>query len=304
MIEIILDNNGEVTDFIYRYCNKAFADIKGYRREDIVNHKCLEVFPNSDKKKFKLSYRVAYGNEAAEFDEFYTEKGAYYHVNIMPVGKVGFCACMLRDVKKETLEKIDTNRELKTALDEAQLNNEIISSISKIYYSIYKIDLQKDYFQEISNNENSHKFTGNEGIASEKLKELCLVAVAREYQDEVFKFINLDTLLERLGGDDTIAIEYRVKDGNWHLLRFIVKKKDENGQITNVLCVVRSISDTKRKEQNLLYLANQAKHSNESKTKFLSDMSHDIKTPINGIVGMINIANHYPNDFEVQKKCR
>lgn len=109
---------------------------------------------------------------------------------------------------------------------------------------------------------------------------------------------------ERLGGDDTIAIEYRVKDDNWHLLRFIVKKKDENGQITNVLCVVRSISDTKRKEQNLLYLANQSKQSNESKTKFLSDMSHDIKTPINGIVGMINIANHYPNDFEVQKKCR
>lgn len=33
-------------------------------------------------------------------------------------------------------------------------------------------------------------------------------------------------------------------------------------------------------------------------------MSHNIRTPMNGIVGMVDLANHYPDDLEIQKRCR
>ena len=40
------------------------------------------------------------------------------------------------------------------------------------------------------------------------------------------------------------------------------------------------------------------------KSRFLSNMSHDIRTPVNGIMGMLDLANCYPEDMEVQQKCR
>ena len=33
-------------------------------------------------------------------------------------------------------------------------------------------------------------------------------------------------------------------------------------------------------------------------------MSHDIRTPINGIMGMLNIGEHFPEDMEKQAECR
>lgn len=41
-----------------------------------------------------------------------------------------------------------------------------------------------------------------------------------------------------------------------------------------------------------------------SKTKFLRRMSHDIRTPINGIRGMVDIADHFPDDPQKQAECR
>lgn len=51
-------------------------------------------------------------------------------------------------------------------------------------------------------------------------------------------------------------------------------------------------------------MAAEARRANIAKTDFLRRMSHDIRTPINGIQGMISIAEHFPNDFEKQKECR
>ena len=54
----------------------------------------------------------------------------------------------------------------------------------------------------------------------------------------------------------------------------------------------------------LLRAAKKAEAANEAKTEFLQRMSHDIRTPINGICGMIDVADHYADNMEKQTECR
>ena len=205
----------------------------------------------------------------------------------------------------DIMEKETTiQNQLKQALDEARLSNEIISAIAKSYCSIYRIDVQKDFFEEISNDSEIHKLTGNRGSASEKLYQLCDTMVASEYRSLIRPFLDVSTLSARLKTEEYISTEYRMCDGSWHRMLFTVKKRDESGNVTHVLCTVRSISDSKRREEDLNFAAEAAKREAEMKTRFLATMSHDIRTPLNGIIGMVNMGNQYADDLQMQQKIR
>ena len=54
----------------------------------------------------------------------------------------------------------------------------------------------------------------------------------------------------------------------------------------------------------LLIAAKKAEAANEAKTEFLQRMSHDIRTPINGICGLVNVADHYADNVEKQTEYR
>ena len=212
---------------------------------------------------------------------------------------VGF-RCIDPIMERETA----VQKKLKTALDEAQLRYEIISAIAKAYTTIVRIDLVQDTVEQITDHSESAKITRGEKCASVGLRKICDTLVAPAYREAVRKFMDLSTLAERMQDEEILDTEYQMVDGSWHRLSFMVKKRDEAGRVTNVLATVRSISDVKRRELDLVYQADAAKREGEMKARFLSNMSHDIRTPLNGVIGLVNLACQYPENLEMLTKIR
>ncbi len=195
-------------------------------------------------------------------------------------------------------------QELKTALDEAQLRYEIISAISKAYTTIVRIDLAQDRAEKISDRGYAQDIAETEKTATAGLRKVCDVLVAPEYRAAVKTFMDLSSLPERMAHEEILDTEYKMVDGSWHCLSFLVKKRGATGRVTHVLCAVRSISDVKRRELDLVYQADAAKREGEMKARFLSNMSHDLRTPLNGVIGLVNLAEQYPEDLEMLTKIR
>ena len=249
--------------------------------EHIQNH--LAAHP-------KLSYRYRVTPNAAGQENFEAE--------IFPFSAASSSRVLIGFKQIDELVSFEQNsrRQLQEALDEANLNNEIISAISKIYFSIYRIDLTQDMYEEVSSDNKVHRLTGRMGRASSKMKELCHRFVVPEYQDKILDFFDLSTIAERLHTDETIAMDYLANDGNWHSARFIVKKRDALGNVTNILYATRLISEQKRREQSWMLLAEEANKANEAKSEFLSKMAHDIRTPLNAVMGFADIAKRSLGD--------
>ena len=197
-----------------------------------------------------------------------------------------------------------SNDELKLALDKAKLENEIISAIGKSYYYISRIDLEEDYYEVVSGFE---KFPDNvklKGNFSKNVYQNCKTIVDEKYVDDLVAFLDISTLADRLQSEESVFMEYRMQNGDWRRVRLIIKKRNEQGRVTHVLCAVRNISADKKRELELQFKAQEARRETREKTRFLSNMSHDIRTPMNGIVGLIDMAERYPEDMDIQAQCR
>ena len=72
----------------------------------------------------------------------------------------------------------------------------------------------------------------------------------------------------------------------------------------NLARMAKEQEKEKAHQEELLKTAKKAEAANATKTEFLQRMSHDIRTPINGIIGMVEVGDHYRNDIEKQADCR
>ena len=76
------------------------------------------------------------------------------------------------------------------------------------------------------------------------------------------------------------------------------------GYRTNQAHQKQELEKEEKYKAELMIAAKKAEAANEAKTEFLQRMSHDIRTPINGICGMLDMADHYADDMKKQTEYR
>ncbi|RKI30271.1 hybrid sensor histidine kinase/response regulator [bacterium 1xD8-6] len=139
----------------------------------------------------------------------------------------------------------------------------------------------------------------------EKWKEFVL----EESMEDYCSMVNVDYLKECFAkGEAEVVAEYwgRVfPDENICVRQSFIMTKDNDTDDIMVMVVTKEITNQVRKQkeqtQALQDALMQAQHANRAKTTFLSNMSHDIRTPMNAIIGFTTIAvSHIDNKTQVQ----
>ena len=212
----------------------------------------------------------------------------------------GHLGCMRENLKSTIL--------LKKALDEATKRSEIILAIATLYVTIVHVNVKERTYELLKGHDLVQKIFGQKGKIDDVMERLPTTFAAKEWREQYREFLDFDTLAERLRNTNFVSNEFMNINGEWRVSRFIVKSRDTQGNVVDVLYVVRDITEEKLRElmyqKQLKASMEDAQRANISKTAFLQRMSHDIRTPLNGIVGMIHIAEKHKNDVAKLREFR
>ena len=155
--------------------------------------------------------------------------------------------------------------------------------------------------------ERSQKILDETKDADEVGRLLAERIIMPEHQKAYIEFLNFDTIPERIKGKGSLSDIFMDVNGVWFATYLVPMEYDTSENVTEVLFLSRNINDYKQNEEQykekLRKTAREAELASAAKTSFLQRMSHDIRTPINGIKGMASIAGKSLDKPERAKEC-
>ena len=123
--------------------------------------------------------------------------------------------------------------------------------------------------------------------------------------DELSSRYNLLSSYEK--GESMVEIEARVPSNDTYIKKTVLMTRNHETGHVLASVFVSDITSQRRKEMDLRRSLEKAKteaeEANRAKTVFLANMSHDIRTPLNGIIGMTGIAEESVNDPDKVRDC-
>jgi len=197
--------------------------------------------------------------------------------------------------------------DLKFTLQQERRQWALIDSLAEIYIGIFYLELPTLNYRVLRQDGEIGSGVPEEGGAVRARDLYCETQLSPAFQEEFRRFMDYSTLGERLALTDTVSMELQQKDGNWLRITFAPAERDEGGKLLAAILACRLISEEKERElasqaalRNAFAVARQA---NQAKTVFLSNMSHDMRTPMNAIAGMTAIAQSHLDDQAKVAEC-
>lgn len=192
-------------------------------------------------------------------------------------------------------------------LQQMEKEYHLISTIASIYSANLLIHMEDNTWEPVVESERMKKVIDKTPAADEMLKTFIRERVKEASKEEFFRFADLTTLEERLQGVNFIGYSFEDVEGLFYQALMIPQRSLENGAVRNMTFVIRNVTEQKKQEleyqRELQVTAEEARKANEAKTAFLRRMSHDIRTPINGIRGFVDIGRACADDKQRTLEC-
>ncbi len=305
-------------------CERVYLreGIVGRREEGDYDYYVRKAFEETvveaDKKAFKNALFLENLRKNAETVQDFREDICQYrhrgasllwteeHVLYIRQGEKTVVNILGRDITSEKLAEEHAYRESREKAS-------IINSLSSMFFATYYMDLENDTFRPVMQKAAVSSILGDERNYSQGIHMYAQNFVSTEDREEYLRHVNYHKLLNTLSIEHpVVAFEYRmVPDENnrraWIRASIVLAETTSDGRPKRALYVAQDVTESKLREeqeqQALKEACEAANYANAAKSDFMSRMSHDIRTPMNAIIGMTAIAGRYLEDKERVEDC-
>ena len=305
-------------------CERVYLreGIAGRREEGDYDYYVRKAFEETvveaDKKAFQKTLFLENLRQNAETVQDFREDVCQYrhkgtsllwteeHVLYIRQGEKTVVNILGRDITSEKLEEEHAYRE---SVEKAS----IINSLSSMFFATYYINLENDTFRPVMQKAEVSSILGDERNYSQGVRMYAQNFVSTDDREEYLEYVGYSKLQNTLSIEQpVVAFEYRmVPDRNnrraWIRASIVLSETTSDGRPKRALYVAQDVTKSKLKEeqeqQALREACEAANYANAAKSDFMSRMSHDIRTPMNAIIGMTAIAGKYLEDKERVEDC-
>lgn len=248
--------------------------------------------PGIQEYRVKIDQAPGYAWHAAE-TYFFRDSGTHQ----------AKCNVFIRQVTQAKMLQLEEQRRLEEKehilflqakkLVESEEELDFVHVIAEYYQGIYVVDLQEDRTRSIKVPRYFAEFLAQTGQCQSKtLERYCQELVDPEYVELFQAATAYENIRQKLDQTRQLELLYRKKNETWMRLRiFAMPDYAANNQKT--LWVVEDDTATvqlRKEEEKARVTAEAAEAASQAKSQFLANMSHDIRTPLNAILGMSELG--------------
>ena len=215
---------------------------------------------------------------------------------------------LLRQEAKASEERLRLQEKLLQEEKAASRQASALQILSKEYSSVYYVDLEEDTAVPLRLSDDSFEVCNLEDHTHSFWKDYedyIQSSAAPEQVEELLRFSDPVFLQQMLKNDEILTYLYRIiRDSKETYAQLRIARVEDDADFRHVVLGFAIVDDAVRAEQEqqraLKDALAQAERASRAKTTFLSNMSHDIRTPMNAIIGFTNIALKLQPKPEIQ----
>jgi len=212
------------------------------------------------------------------------------------------------DVTDKMQYKFQRQEEMQELLEDQEFLKKSLETAVYAYREVYVVDLKNNYYRMIYPEAGPEAESGDfrQGMKNHLMQG----KIADDNAENILQLLQPENIRKTLKDRDTVEFRYRRSrpDGTieWCATVFTVNERVD-GDPQTVVMGIRSIDSMIRKEeQQRILLENallRAQQANEAKTVFLANISHDIRTPMNAIIGFTELGMRHTDDSDKMRRC-